>query len=143
MKVLGALASVWVLLAYPGFAQGDAAASEGAFRKCKSCHMIQASDGQAIQKGGKTGPNLWGIAGRAAGSAEGFKKYSKSMVAAGEAGLVWDEVQLAAYVQDPTGYLKKYLGDRKARSKMSFKMKDGMADIWAYLVSVGPEGSGS
>lgn len=111
---------------------GDAAKGEKAFKKCKSCHMIQSDAGDVIFKGGKTGPNLYGVIGRAAGSAD--FRYSKSMTAAGEAGLVWTEESVAAFVQDPTGYLQENGGD--GRSKMSFKLKKGGEDIAAYLASV-------
>ena len=117
-------------------ASGDAEAGEKAFGKCKSCHMIQDAEGTDIVKGGKTGPNLYGIVGRTAGTYEGFN-YGADLVAAGEAGLVWDEEQFAAYVQDPKKFLSDYLGSA-ARSKMSFRLKDGGEDIYAYLASVGP-----
>ncbi|HBB82182.1 MAG TPA: cytochrome C, partial [Sulfitobacter sp.] len=48
-------------------ASGDAEAGEKVFRKCKSCHMIQDDEGNDIQKGGRTGPNLYGIYNRVAG----------------------------------------------------------------------------
>lgn len=131
------------LLAAPAFAEshagaGDAAAGEKEFNKCKSCHMIVADDGTEIVKGGRTGPNLYGIIGRQAGSVEDFR-YGDSLVAAGEAGLVWDEETFVAYVQDPKGFLVEYLDDSSARSKMSYRLRKGMEDVYAYLVSVGPE----
>ena len=49
--------------AAPAFAQ-DAAVGEKEFNKCKACHMIQDESGKDVVKGGKTGPNLWGIVGR-------------------------------------------------------------------------------
>lgn len=120
-----------------GHSTGDAAAGESAFKKCKSCHMIVADDGEVIQKGGRAGPNLYGVIGRAGGGAEGFK-YSKDLLAAGEAGLVWDEASLAEWVKDPKEFLKAYLEDDGAKSKMSFKLKKGGEDVAAYLASVGP-----
>lgn len=111
---------------------GDAAKGEKGFKKCKSCHMIQSDAGDMIVKGGKTGPNLYGVIGRAAGSTD--FKYSKSMQAAGAAGLVWSEEAVAEFVQDPTAYLEANGGD--GRSKMSFKLKKGGEDIAAYLASV-------
>ena len=88
----------------------------------------------------KSGPNLYGIANRAAGSVDGFR-YSKSMVAAGEAGLAWDEEAFVAFVQDPTKYLRSYLDDKKARSKMSLKVRKAQdaADLFAFLSQFGPE----
>jgi cytochrome c len=91
-----------------------------------------------IVKGGKTGPNLYGIAGRTAGTYEGFK-YGDSIVAAGENGLVWDEESFVAYSQDPKAFLKDYLGETSAKSKMSFRLKKGGEDVYAYIVSVSGE----
>lgn len=129
-------------LATAGFAEshagsGDVAAGEKGFGKCKACHMIQNADGEAIVKGGKTGPNLYGIVGRQAGTVEGFR-YGDALVAAGEAGLVWDEEHLVSYMQDPTAFLRDYLDDNGARSKMSFKLRKGGEDIYAYLASLAP-----
>lgn len=120
----------------PALAAGDPAAGEKVFNKCKTCHSITAADGTVIQKGGKVGPNLYGVVGRKAGTYPDFK-YGPSMVAAGEKGLVWDEATIAQYVQDPTGFLKTYLGDDGAKGKMVFKLPSGGEDIAAYLKSVG------
>ena len=120
-----------------GHSTGDAEAGAKTFKKCKSCHMIEAADGEVIVKGGRSGPNLFGVAGMTAGTVEGFK-YSKDLMAAGEAGLVWDEASLVTWVQDPKAFLKDYLDNSKAKSKMSFKLKKGGEDVAAYLASVGP-----
>lgn len=113
----------------------DPAKGESDFKRCRACHAITADDGSDIQKGGKTGPNLYGIVGRTAGSVEDFS-YGPSLVAAGEAGLVWDEETLASYVQDPNAFLQEFLGDTGAKSKMTFKLKKGSEDMAAYLASV-------
>jgi cytochrome c len=113
---------------------GDAEKGEKVFKKCKACHTIANGD-DVIVKGGKTGPNLYGVIGRQAGTEEGYK-YGDSIVAAGEAGLVWDEEQLAEYVKNPKDFLKAYLKDDSARSKMTLKLKRGGEDVAAYLASV-------
>ncbi|MBA85591.1 c-type cytochrome [Thalassobius sp. S69A] len=136
MKNLLIASAALMALAAPAVA-GDAEAGEKLYKKCKSCHMIVADDGTKIQKGGKTGPNLYGVIGRQAGTVDGFK-YGSSLVAAGEGGLTWDEETLAAYVADPKAYLKEVTGDGAAKSKMSFKLKKGGEDVAAYLASVGP-----
>jgi cytochrome c len=119
----------------PALAEGDAAKGEADFKKCKACHTI-ASDDEVIVKGGRTGPNLYGVVGRAAGSTD--FKYSSGLLAAGEAGLVWTEDEIATYLADPTAYLREATGDDSARSKMTFKMKGG-EDVAAYLASLSPE----
>ncbi len=126
------------LLALPVYAEGDAEAGKKTFNKCKSCHQIADPAGEVIVKGGKTGPNLYGIAGRTAGTVEGFK-YGDSIVAAGENGLVWDEETFVSYAQDPKAFLKDYLGETSAKSKMTFKLKKGAEDVYAYIVSVSGE----
>ncbi|MEP4035272.1 MULTISPECIES: cytochrome c family protein [unclassified Pseudophaeobacter] len=130
-------AALLSLLAAPAFAEGDAAKGEKAFNKCKSCHAVVSDTGEKIIKGGKTGPNLWGVVGRTAGSYEGFR-YGKDLIAAGEGGLVWDLESFTAYAQDPRGFLREHLGDSKAKSKMSFKLKKGAEDIYAFLAQFSP-----
>lgn len=122
------------LFAVPALA-GDAAVGESEFKKCKSCHAIVADDGTEIQKGGKTGPNLYGVVGRQIGAGADFK-YGESIVAAGADGSVWDEASLAAYMTDPTAWLKEKTGDSGAKSKMTFKLKAKQEDVAAYLASV-------
>ncbi|MCE5972623.1 cytochrome C [Sinirhodobacter sp. WL0062] len=121
-----------VALATPSFA-GDAAVGEKTFGKCKSCHMIVAPDGTEIVKGGKVGPNLYGVVGRAAASVEGFK-YGDGIMKAAENGLVWDEALIAEYVVDPTKFIDTHGGEGK--SKMTFKLAKGGEDVAAYLASV-------
>ena len=123
------------LIAAPAFASGDVDKGAKGFKKCKACHTIAPAEGDPIVKGGKTGPNLYGVVGRTAGTYEGFK-YGADIVAAGEAGLVWDEENLVTYMTDPKKFLKGYLDNTSAKSKMSFKMKKGGEDVAAYLASV-------
>ena len=144
MKLTFAITAALGFVAVPAWADshatGDAAAGEKAYRQCKACHAIVDANGGEIMKGGKTGPNLFGLPGRAAGAVEGFK-YKNSIVEAGEGGLLWDEASFVAYVQDPTGYLKEVTGDSKARSGMSFKLRkeEDAVNLWAYIASVSPE----
>jgi cytochrome c len=116
---------------------GDPEAGEKTFNRCKSCHMIVDDAGETIVRGGRTGPNLYGVIGRQAGTIEDFR-YGDSIVAAGEAGLVWDEENFLVYVQDPQAFLREYLGDNSARSKMTFKLPKGGEDVYSYLASLAP-----
>ncbi|MFW8633410.1 c-type cytochrome [Cribrihabitans pelagius] len=130
-------AAILGLLATPVLAEGDAAKGEKEFSKCKACHTIASDSGDVIVKGGKTGPNLWGVAGRTAGTVEGFN-YGDDLVAAGESGLTWTEENFVAYAADPRGFLREYTGNSKAKSKMSFRLRKGAEDIYAFLASNGP-----
>lgn len=119
------------------FAEGDAAAGEKVYNKCKACHAIVDPAGEVIVKGGKVGPDLWGIVGRQAGSFEGFR-YGASLVAAGEAGLVWNEEDLVKWMANPKEFLREYLDDPAAKSKMTFRLSKGAEDVIAYMATFGP-----
>jgi len=133
LSIIAALATL--SMAAPVFAAGDAAKGEADFKKCKACHSIIGADGTEVVKGGKTGPNLFGVVGRAAGSVEDFK-YSDVMKEAGEKGLVWSEESLVSYLPDPSKFLEEFSGDDKGKSKMTFKLAKGAEDLAAYLASV-------
>ncbi len=133
LSIIAALATL--SMAAPVFAAGDAAKGEADFKKCKACHSIIGADGTEVVKGGKTGPNLFGVVGRAAGSVEDFK-YSDVMKEAGEKGLVWSEESLVSYLPDPSKFLEEFSGDDKGKSKMTFKLAKGAEDMAAYLATL-------
>ena len=114
-----ALAAGVTALAPAAFAQdGDPAAGKKVFRKCQACHTVQ--EGKHRQ-----GPSLYGVIGRKAGTAEGFKNYSDAMK---NHDVVWDEASLNAYLEDPKatvpGNKMVFVGLKKAEER---------ADIIAYL----------
>ncbi|HKK86722.1 MAG TPA: cytochrome C [Roseovarius sp.] len=125
-KLLTATASM-LALAAPALAEGDAAKGEKDFRQCKACHMIQSPDGEMIVRGGRVGPNLYGVIGRTAGSVEDFR-YSKDHAALADEGVVWDEENIVEYMTDPS----EFIG---GRSKMTFKLRKGGENIAAYLAT--------
>ena len=136
------LAAALAVLAAPVFAdghastQGDAANGEEQFaRQCVACHVVADASGEVLAgRNAKTGPNLFGVAGRAPGSVEGFR-YGDSIVEIGEAGGVWTEETFVGYVQDPTGWLRETLDNRRARGKMSYQVRaeSDAYDLYAYL----------
>lgn len=128
------LAFATLLLAAPAFA-GDAAVGEALFAQCRACHSVIAPDGTEYQKGGRTGPNLHGLMGRAVGAEPGFN-YGAALVAVGAAGVRWDEAALTGYLLDPTGWVRQVTGDSSARSTMTVTLAEGAADIAAYLSAV-------
>ncbi len=113
---------------------GDAAAGEQNFRQCQSCHGIESPDGETIHRLAPTGPNLWGVVGRQAGAYEGYERFSTAIVAAGaEHGVVWDEENFVAYVNDPSGFLREVTNDSRARGNMNHRLRGSAEDLYAYL----------
>ncbi|MBP2161054.1 MULTISPECIES: cytochrome c family protein [Asticcacaulis] len=116
--LLAAAATATLTLAQPALADpaGDAVAGKKAYAACGVCHAVVAN------KNG-VGPSLFGIVGKTAGSAPGFK-YSDAMKAAGK----WTPEKLDAFLADP----KKTVPG----NKMPFAgMKDPKrrADVVAYI----------
>lgn len=97
LTVLSGLLASGALLApaAPALAQGDAAAGERVFNRCRACHVVD-------QEQNRVGPHLVGLFGREAGSVESFGRYSDAMK---NSGITWDEETLKAYIKDPRGYI--------------------------------------
>ncbi|MDB5660201.1 MAG: cytochrome [Cypionkella sp.] len=128
-------ALITLLLSTPALAEGDAGKGEKLFNRCKACHSIIAPDGKAVQMGGKTGPNLYGVIGRPIGSYPDFK-YGTGLLALNAKGDIWDEAKLAAYITNPTAWVKEESGDASVTAKMAFKMGNGAEDVAAYLATM-------
>lgn len=116
---------------------GDAARGKALFKDCRACHSIIDETETPVVRGGRTGPNLYGVIGRHAGSVPGFH-YSTSMIAAGKSGLRWNEEDFVVYVRDATAYLRNYLDEPSALGKMAYQLRDVQKarDVWAYLQTV-------
>lgn len=97
---------------------GDPAAGEKVFIKCKACHTVEAGTH-------KVGPSLHGIFGRKAATAEGFPRYSAAMKGSG---IVWDEKTMSEFLKNPRSYVKGtgmvFLGLKKPAD---------IANVLAYL----------
>ena len=133
-KVIALAAAAILGLGDVAWAQGSADDGETVFKKCMTCHRIGPEAKNLI------GPNLTGVIGRQAGTAEGFA-YSDLNKLAGQNGLVWTEELIFKYLEDPTPFLKQFLTDKgkgdqaQGAAKMAFKLADEQdrRDVIAYL----------
>ncbi|MBI1407071.1 MAG: c-type cytochrome [Caulobacter sp.] len=88
------------------------------FALCRSCHNITPGGPNM------TGPNLYGVFGRKAGSHEGFK-YSDALK---NAGFVWDAEKLDSWLTNPQSFLP---GNRM--TFVGVKDPQKRIDLIAYL----------
>ncbi|KAF0145803.1 MAG: cytochrome c [Rhodospirillaceae bacterium] len=110
-------------------AEGDAAAGEKVFARCKSCHTAE--------KGGnhKVGPNLFGVIGRSCGSTD-FSRYSAGMKACAGKSLAWETANIGKYIVDASKFLEELTG-KKGQGMTPQKLDDKqLADVIAYLSSL-------
>jgi cytochrome c len=97
---------------------GDIAHGKSVFMICKSCHTTVSGAPNM------TGPNLYGVFGRKAGTAAGFT-YSDGLKASG---ITWDAAHIDTWITNPKAVV--------ADTKMSFVgLKDpkDRTDLIAYL----------
>lgn len=104
-------AAYGLILALVAVAPMQVQAADGAkvFKKCKACHSLETGKH-------KLGPSLAGVVGRKAGTADGYTKYKGLK----DADWTWTEVELMAYLENPTVYTKAKTSNR---SSMSLKLK--------------------
>jgi cytochrome c len=103
-------------------AAGDPAAGEQVFKKvCTTCHSNEPGVN-------KTGPSLFGVYGRKAGSSD-FPRY-KGLVGAD---FTWDEALLNEYLQDPKAFVVAHTQNKTTAMTYSVKDAQQRADVIAYL----------
>ena len=76
-------------------AAADPARGERLWRKCASCHTLEANGRN------RAGPRLHGVFGRAAGSVPDYR-YSEALK---KSGIVWTAETLDAYIKDSEGFV--------------------------------------
>jgi cytochrome c len=76
----------------------DVSAGQATFAKCQSCHNADSGGPNG------TGPNLWGVVGRAPGSHPGFA-YSDGMKAFAGKQPIWDYQHIYEFVKGPQAYI--------------------------------------
>lgn len=109
---------------------GDPVNGEKIFKKCSACHKIGDDAKNSI------GPVLNNVYGRTAGTFVGYK-YGTGLIEAGEGDFAWDAEKIFNYLKDPRKYIRSVTKNKKAKVKMTFKLKDeqNRKDVIAYVKS--------
>ncbi len=130
MKSLRPLALISFMAAAPAFAD------DPRWRDCRTCHMVEAPDGSILARGGRSGPNLFGIAGRPLAADSAFRFYSDDLRAAADTGARWSEENFLAYMANPDQFLRSVTGNEQAESGMHVEMRNGAREVFDYLRSL-------
>jgi cytochrome c len=108
------------------YAGGDYEAGKAVFAQCAACHTV--TDGGPNM----TGPNLYGVFGRKAGTKAGFD-YSDGLA---KAGWTWEPAKIDAWITDPRAMIPE--------TRMTFpglRNPKDRANVIAYLkVATSPAG---
>jgi cytochrome c len=115
-----------------GFAS-SVAANDALWRDCRTCHAVVAPDGTELARGGRSGPNLYGIANRPLAGDSAYRFYSNDLRAAGAAGKRWSEDDFVAYLANPDQFLQSATGNPQAESGMHVQLRSNARDLFAYL----------
>lgn len=111
-------------------------ADDARWRDCRTCHAVTAPNGTELARGGRSAPNLYGIAGRPLAGDSDFRFYSEDLRAAGRAGVRWTEDNFVAYLADPQQFLRSATGNPQAQSEMHVQLRSGGRELFDYLRSL-------
>ena len=115
------------------FGPGQALSDEARWRDCRTCHAVEAPDGSVLARGGRSGPNLYGVANRPLATAPGFRFYSDDLRAAGATGARWSEDNFIAYLANPDQFLRSVTGNPAAQSGMHVELRSGGRELFTWL----------
>lgn len=98
----------------------DAEAGAAVFKKCAACHQIGPDAKHGL------GPSLTCIAGKTAGTQEGFAGYSEALKSSG---VVWDDDTLLKWFEKDDAVVK----GNKMIFPAGIKNEDDRANLLAYI----------
>lgn len=110
-----------------------ALADDALWRDCRTCHQVMAPDGNVLARGGRAGPNLYGVAGRALAGDSEFRLYSSDLKQAAATGARWTEENFVAYLAGPDQFLRSMTGNETAESGMHVGLGRGGAELYRWL----------
>jgi cytochrome c len=123
--VLAGLVTPGIAAGAPG--PGAAERGEVVFQKCYACHSVVPGET------GLTGPNLFGVIGRAVASAPDFE-YSAALEQLPAQGYpLWTEAALDAFLKSPEDF-----APGTAMTFVGLADPDERADVMAYLAAARP-----
>ncbi len=113
-----------------------ALADDARWRDCRTCHAVETPDGTVLARGGRSAPNLYGIANRPLAGDRDFGFYSADLRAAGQTGARWSEDNFVAYLSQPDQFLRSVTGNPDAESGMHVELRSGARELFQWLQSL-------
>ena len=114
-------------------AAGPVVADEALWRDCRTCHAVTAPDGSELARGGRSGPNLYGITNAPLAADSAFRFYSDDLRAAAATGARWTEANFVAYLTNPDAFLQEVTDNSEAQSGMHVQLLSGAEALFTYL----------
>ncbi len=112
---------------------GAALANDPQWPDCRTCHQVQAPDGTVLARGGRAGPNLYGVAGRPLAGDAGFRLYSDGLLAAAQTGARWTEGNFNAYLAGPDQFVQNLTGNAAFESGMHVALRGDGSALYQWL----------
>jgi cytochrome c len=126
---------LFVIAACLSFAT-QAFAADPQWPDCRTCHQVQAPDGTVLARGGRAGPNLYGVTGRELAGDTGFRLYSEGLLEAAQTGARWTQDNFNAYLAGPDQFLQSLTGDSTLESGMHVALRADGTALYRWLQEV-------
>lgn len=114
---------LYALIAADSATAADAAFGQRLFDRCLPCHTVEQGAPHSL------GPNLFGVVGRMAGSADGYV-YSPAMA---NSGVTWTEENIALFLKDLNGSSPDSFIPGNRMIQLGNATDEQIADMIAYM----------
>ena len=86
-----------------------------------------------LARGGRAGPNLYGVAGRALAADPDYRFYSDGLQTAARTGVRWTEANFNTYLASPNQFLRNLTNDNAVESGMHVSLQGDGTALYRWL----------